>query len=280
MLTGSVTTLAATLDGVAQQVDSQREEVTLDQNGKHTLVDTSEANIHFNKGNQLDTSSIIPGMLLHLNGSYIDGGTFAADDIRIASTDPDRNVSPIGGDSGPSRPTRQNDVRPIVLRGTVRRVNNSTGTFVVQIANHFRTVYVTDTTNFVDINTGDNDQLPVHEGDRVTVKGQLESSGSVYADEISARRDVPGGQFPDGNITKITGQVSETSDKYSTRDISISTGPGHTIRVKVPRNISITRQSVHISVHELTTDDVITVAGNYSGSDLVAHSIVVDGTYR
>ena len=59
--------------------------------------------------------------------------------------------------------------------------------------------------------------------------------------------------------------MTHPSNKYTSRDIKVRAASNQEITVHVPHGITVRRGSKDISVHELSTDDVVRVYGSYDG---------------
>ena len=260
------------LDGVISRVDVDRDRVTLTTDaGRAYTLDTSRFDLT-QRGTDRSgqTADLTRGMRLHVTGTRLSDDIVQADRVRILR---DQNT-PLEVPA----PSSPDDTDSINLRGTVESVDQRRASFVVHINQHTRTVFLDDTTTLPQASPEDSDRVPLHPGDRVTVSGVLRADGTVVADTVSL------GQPAKSDRREITprdieGRVTSRSSRYTNRDLKIRLSSGREVTVHVPAGIPITRDNQPISVHELTTRDVVRVTGTFDGDDFRADSIAVTRSY-
>lgn len=253
------------LDGKVLTVDSDRDLITLlGDDGTTYTVDTLGTQITLRTTERPgDTDDLTRDMRVHISGTLLSGNLIAANSLLILPV-PTAAVS--------LRPTTPSPrVQPLIftisLRGTVTAVNNDADSFDVRVSSHQRTVFVSDDTAFPNIFVADN-KVPVRPGDRVTVDGKLAADGTVTASTVRMVRAL-------SVLHELIGRVTEPSSPFYTRDILIKLDCGVAVKVKSPSGITILRDNEPISVHDLSTDDVIRAEGSFSGDTFVATRIDV-----
>jgi hypothetical protein len=282
---------AFSIDGTVQDVDADRDRVTFKADDGHAYtLDTYQADISLRDTQKSgQTGDLVPGMRLHITGERLSGDVIEADQVSVL---PYRDVKP----TAPARhdaPAVPDPNTHVTLRGTVQSVDTHRGMFVVQINDHTRKVFVDDETDLRDLNGTDDDRLPLHSGDRVSVVGDIQDDGTVQATLVTPRRldDVPPApvasvpvqrsapveHVPDFGVDAqhertLLGRISKESEYFS-RDIKIRVSVSHEISVHVPKGIPIRRDGEAISVHDLKDDQVVRVTGDYVNDDFKATRI-------
>ena len=256
-----------TISGKILTVDAARDLVTLRaDDGSAYTVDTM--------GSQIDlTVSSTPGdiddlqrdMRVHVSGNLLSGNLIAANRVQVLPNA--APVVPVSSKIIPRTTVMTEQRLPIALRGTVLSVDNSEGSFDVHIQDHMRTVYVSSQTRFPNIFVPGKD-VPLHPGDRVSVDGKLESDGSVTAAVVHMVQPIK-------DVHELIGKVTTQSNALYTRDLQVKLDSGAVFKIDVPRDIPINKGDDEISVHDLTTDDVIKIEGAFDGDKFVASSIDV-----
>ena len=286
------------LDGTVDRVDVDRDRViVIGDDGRTYTLDTSRSSIALRGTSRSgETGDLMAGMRLHMTGTRLSGDIVEADTVAVQpfrnarptvpmpghrSDAPVRDSDPYGADpySGDSS---YSDSRGITLRGAVDSVDNRRNTFVLRVNDHTRTIRVNDTTDLSDLDRNYNrgDRLPVRVGDRVSVAGVLLSNGTVTADTISARSLTSNNSRNDSSYRRgnqLLGVVTQTGNKFLSRDIKVRLSSGREVTVHVPKNITVRRNGRPISVHDLTSDDQVRIDGRYDGNDFQATRIEVTG---
>lgn len=171
----------------------------------------------------------------------------------------------------------------IRLRGTVDDVDDSRGIIMVRVADHMRTISVSPNTDLTDIRGVDDTRIGVSPGERITVLGTLAADGTVRATAISRSKDIEKVATKTNKEADddhhLIGQVSKRSDRLADCDIKIRVRPNREVGIEVGHDVPITKHGHRISVHDLTTDDVIRVQGAYDGDDFRAQQIEVLEAY-
>lgn len=263
------------VDATVSQVDIDRDRVVVKgDDGRAYTVDTYRTHITLRDTNRAgETADLVPGMRVHIAGSLLSQDIIEPTKVVVLPSQSVRSARP-AADS--SRSVFNQD-RRISLRGTVESVNNQRGSFVVQVNNHTRTVFLDDRTKLDDFNNANTDQLPFQAGDRVSVVGKLAQDGTVDASLISPRilDDQAGiADSPVQHSRTLLGRVADSSGMFS-RDIKIRLAVAHVVTVHVPKGIPITRNGHAISVHDLQDDQVIRVTGDYNGDSFNADRIAL-----
>jgi hypothetical protein len=260
-----------TVDGTVTSVDTDRDRVILSgDNGRRYTLDTYQTNIVLRDRDKPGTTGdLIPGMRLHVTGSLLSQNIIEADQVRVLALS--------GRPTTPANPSDADN--SINLRGTVATVDDRRGSMTVHINTHERVVFLNDYTDIRGVGRPPDDEFPFRPGDRVTVSGVLRDDGTVLADQVSLVRSVDEGGS-DRNARSLTGRVSDRSNRYYSRDIKIRVSPDHEVKIKVPSGIPVRRDGQPISVHDLTTDDVVRVYGSYDGDTFKASRIDVVQSYR
>jgi hypothetical protein len=285
-------------------VDPDRDRVTVTTpDGRLYNLDTDSTNIKLRDTDRPgNTGDLVVGMRVQVSGRLLATDVVAADQVIVL---PYRN----GTSRAPALPTSQGDegvsVRPVSpvrpvgvepvgaprsnrsairLRGTVENVDDDNGLVVVRVRDHTRTIVVDRHTDLTDIASPDDAHIGLHPGDRVTVSGTLRGDGTVTADVISLSRDLAGAvaapaTTDDFNTHQLVGRVSHQSNQYMSRDIKVRLESSRDVTVHVPHSARVLRNGYPISVHELSSDDVIRVIGSYDGDDFNATRIDVLQAY-
>jgi len=255
-----------TVIGKILTVDAARDLVTLRaDDGSTYTVDTMGSQINLKVSSTPgDVDDLQRDMRVHVSGNLLSGNLIAANRVQVLP-----NVTPTTVSSKiiPRTTVMTEQRLPIALRGTVVSVDNSEGSFDVHVQDHKRTIYVSGQTRFPNIFVPGKD-VPLHPGDRVSVDGKLEPDGTVSAAVVHMVQPIK-------DVHELIGKVTTQSNSLYTRDLQIKLDSGPVIKVSVPRDIPINSGDDSISVHDLTTDDVIKIDGAFDGDKFVASSIDV-----
>ena len=252
-----------TLDGTLSSVDTDRDRVILSGgDGRRYTLDTSQTDITLMDGNQAGlTNDLKSGMRVHLAGKLLSQGIVEADQLRILSEQLRRPVNTIKPGT------------PFTVHGNVLSTDTNRGSFVVRINDHTRTIYVSDQTDMSGMGRGIVDPLPVRVGDRVIVAGILAGDGSVQADAVSLGRTIPSGGAAYRSGHELSGHVTGTSNRFTSRDITVQDPTGREVTVRVPSRTPVRRDGQPISVHEISKDDQVRIIGSYDGDNFKATRI-------
>jgi len=286
-------------------VDPDRDRVTITTaDGRQYNLDTGDTIVRLRTTTQPgETGDLVVGMHVQVSGRLLSSSVVAADTVTVLPYDGNRPTEPqpsyrtverqpdggqaahpLSAADAPTTAPIASD-KHIRLRGTVEGVDDQDGILTVHVHDHDRTVRINHHTDLTDIPSPDDDHIGLHTGDRVTVTGIMHPDGSVYADAVSLSQDIDAARTQGHNADvdsdhTVVGRVSKESDRLLTRDIKVEIDPDHEITVHVPHDARVMRGGHPISVHELTTDDVVRVTGSYSGeTDFDATRIDVLQTY-
>jgi hypothetical protein len=253
-----------TATGKILNVDSDRDLVTLlADDGTTYTIDTRGSQISLrvvDKTGNID--DLTRDMRVHVSGNLLSGNLIAANQVDVLPVTTTTKL--------PNKPVAQPQTSqryPISLRGTVENVNNDEGSFDVRINTHQRTVYVSNETRFPNLFVPGRD-VPLSPGDRVSVEGKLEADGTVSAAVVHLEQSIH-------SLHELTGRVTTQSSPLYTRDIEVRLDSGPVVKIKVPKDIEINRGDDEVSVHSLTTDDVLHIEGAFDGDNFVASKIDV-----
>jgi len=248
--------------GKISSVDSDQEQLTVvTDDGTTYTIDTRGAQFKLRVHDpSADIDDLTRDMRVHINGNLLSGNLIAANQVDV--------LPMAGAPSLPIKTITPSDQRlPISLLGTVVNVDNAEGSFDVHINSHQRTVYVSSETRFPNIFVPGRN-VPLNPGDRVSVEGKLETDGTVSAAIVRLSQSIH-------TIHELIGRVTVESSPLYSRDLQIRLDSGPVIKIKVPKDIAINRGDDEVSVHTLTTDDVLRIKGSFDGDDFVATQIDV-----
>lgn len=268
------------LNGTINQVDADRDRLVMaGDDGRTYTVDTYQSKIVLRDTDRAgQTGDLVPGMRLHITGSSLSRDLIEANRVSVL---PYRGARPTGPLVSPNAPVFGQD-QHVTLRGTVQSVDDRRGSFVVQINDHTRNVFLNHQTEMRDMGYDNNsDHIPLRPGDRVTVVGDLRDDGTVLATLVTPRILENGGS-PEGESgagayqhgRTLLGRVSKESDYFS-RDIKVRVSVSHEITVHVPKNIPIREDGRPVSIHDLKDDQVVRLFGDYENDDFKATRIDV-----
>jgi hypothetical protein len=286
-------------EGVVSMVDPDRDRVTIAaSDGRQYNLDTGDTIVRLRTTNQPgETGDLVVGMHVQVSGQLLSANVVAADTVTVLPYDGNRPVEPTPPYSAREAPAGPALAPPgaepavsagadkhIRLRGTVESVDDDTGMVTVHVRDHDRGVHIDSHTDLTDIPSPDDDHIGLHAGDRVTVRGIMHADGSVYAEAVSLSQDIDAARTEGHNADvdsdhTLVGRVSQESDRLLSRDIKVELEPDHEVTVHVPHDARVMRSGHPISVHDLTTDDVVRVSGSYNGDDFDATKIDVLQTY-
>jgi len=290
-------------EGTVTMVDPDRDRVTITTpDGRQYNLDTDNTNIKLRDTDRPgNTGDLVVGMRVQINGRLLATDVVAADQVTVLPYRDGTLHAPASptlqderGSARPVSPVRPVGIEPvgaprsnqsaIRLRGTVENVDDDNGLVVVRVRDHTRTIIVDHHTDLTDIASTDDAHIGLHPGDRVTVSGTLRGDGTVTADVISLSRDLAGAvaapsTTDDFNTHQLVGRVSHQSNQYMSRDIKVRLESSRDVTVHVPHSARVLRNGYPISVHELSSDDVVRVIGSYDGDDFNATRIDVLQAY-
>jgi len=300
-----------TLEATLTKVDVERDRLSLTaDNGRKYVADAYDVKITLlDRPGKGEVGDLVPGMRVRIRGYLLSADIIAADRLRVlplaastaekkppvAKAPLDERPSSIVKTPQDTRPPAQKTAKvpaatgryyhpePIRMRGTVDSVDDATGTIVIRVKDHTRTVLVSSTTDLTDITDVDDTHIGINPGDRITVQGTLQQNGTVKATGISRSRNIekvatrPVKQADTDH--QVIGHISRTSSKLSDRDIKIVTRPGQEVEVQVGRGVPVLRHGERISVHDLTRDDIVRVEGDYDGDGFKATQVEVLEAY-
>ncbi len=263
--------MAAASDGTVYTVDTQDAAIV--------LRDTKQPG---------ETGDLIPGMRLHVVGTLLPQHILAADRVEVLPYQPGR-VAPVP-------PPAPADDR-VTLRGTVAALDDAQSGFTLHVRDHARRIVIDDQSDLSGLAPGDPAHQGVHVGERVTVVGAYQPDGAILADLVTvavhppsplpphrSRRvtePVPASVAPvpytpvPASLSHLTGEVSSTSNKLSTRDIKVRVSPSREVTVHVPHDAQILRDGRPLSVHNIAKGDIVSVEGTPDGDAVKASRIVV-----
>lgn len=269
------TTNDVQMDGTVTQADADRDRVIFrGDDGRRYTLDTSRADINLPGTDRPgQTADLAVGIRIHIDGTTVSDDIIQANRVRVLSraAAPARPLPPVS--------TGDDTSDGIDLCGTVESVDQSRRSFVVHINDHSRTVFLDDTTDLPQTDHDGSDRVPLHRGDRVTVTGILRPDGTVLADRVRLGRPGDTDRRSGSDARQLVGRVTQTSGRDTSRDITVRVASDQEMTVHVPNGTPITRDGQPISVHDLTTDDVVRVSGTEDGDAFRADRITVVRTY-
>jgi hypothetical protein len=248
--------------GKISSVDSDNDQLTVvTDDGTTYTIDTRGAQFKLRvQDPSADIDDLTRDMRVHITGNLLSGNLIAANQVDV--------LPAVGAHSLPFKATTPSEQRlPISLLGTVVNVDNAEGSFDVHIKSHERTIYVSSETRFPNIFVPGRN-IPLNPGDRVSVEGKLETDGTVSAAIVRLSQSIH-------TVHQLIGKVTTESSPLYSRDLRIRLDSGPVIIIKVPKDTTINRGDDEVSVHTLTTDDVLRIQGAFDGDDFVATQIDV-----
>ena len=163
----------------------------------------------------------------------------------------------------------------VTVRGTVEAVSLGTGSFVLRVNTHTRTVYVTPDTDITGLGPAASGAFPAQPGRRVTVGGALQPNGPLLAGVLTGREDLNYQTAATQANRILFGTVSSPANKLRGRDFRIRLADGTEVKIGSSRSAPVRRAGRLISVYDLSRRDQVRVTGRLRGSDFVAGRVDV-----
>lgn len=227
-------------------------------NGRDYVLDLSAAKVILPPG----AAGLKPGMRGTVSGMGNSDGSIAVS--RFQAFAPPASV-PVPAAAQPLDYT---------VRGTVESVSLVQGAFVLRVKTHVRTVFVTPDTDTRGLLSAAKN-FPVQPGQRVTVGGSLQPSGTVLAAVLTDKTDLDYRAPADQANRVLFGPVSATANKLRGRDFRIRVADGTEWKIVSTRSIPIRREGHQISVYDLSRRDTVRVIGRLKGTDFQAARVDV-----
>ena len=224
-------------------------------NGQDFVLDLSQAKIILPSG----IKSLSPGQRGTVSGRGNSDGSIAVSRFQILLAPP--VPIPIAAVPEPL---------DITVRGTVETVNFETGSFVLRVNTHTRTVFVTPDTAISGLGPAASGAFPVQPGRRVTVGGALQPNGTLLAGVLTVREDLDYQTAPVQANRVLFGTVSSPANKLRGRDFRIRLADGTEVKIGSPHSVPVRRTGRLVSVYDLSRRDQVRVTGRLRGIDFEA----------
>ena len=163
----------------------------------------------------------------------------------------------------------------ITVRGTVEAVNFETGSFVLRVNTHTRTVFVTPDTDVSGLGPAASGAFPAQPGRRVTVGGALQPNGTLLAGVLTVKEDLDYQTAPAQANRVLFGTVSAPANKLRGRDFRIRLADGTEVKIGSLHSIPVRRTGRLVSVYDLNRRDQVRVTGRLRGIDFEAARVDV-----
>ncbi len=229
-------------------------------NGQDFVLDLSQARVILPNG----VKSLMPGQRGMVSGLGNSDGSIAVRRFQILPPPP--VPAPIAAVPEPL---------DITVRGTVEAVILETGSFVLRVNTHTRTVYVTPDTDVSGLRPAASGAFPVQPGLRVTVGGALQPNGTLLAGVLTDKEDLTYQTAANQANRVLFGAVSSPANKLRGRDFRIRLADGTEVKISSPHSVPIRRTGRPVSVYDLNRRDQVRVTGRLRGSDFVASRVDV-----
>lgn len=163
----------------------------------------------------------------------------------------------------------------VTVRGTVEAVSLETGSFVLRVNTHTRTVYVTPDTDVSGLRPEASGPFPVQPGRRVTVGGALQPNGTLLAGVLTDKEDLNYQTAANQANRVLFGAVSSPANKLRGRDFRIRLLDGTDVKIGSPHSVPIRRTGRPVSVYDLNRRDQVRVTGRLRDTDFEAARVDV-----
>lgn len=229
-------------------------------NGQDFVLDLSQATVILPNG----VKSLTPGQRGTVSGRGNSDGSIAVRRFQI-----------LPPPSAPVSIAAAPEPLDVTVRGTVEAVNFETGSFVLRVNTHTRTVFVTPDTDISGLGPAALGAFPVQPGRRVTVGGALQPNGTLLAGVLTGKENLNYGTAANQANRVLFGAVSSPANKLRGRDFRIRLADGAEIKIGSPRNTPVRRSGRLVSVYDLNRRDQVRVTGRLHGEDFVAARVDV-----
>ena len=229
-------------------------------NGQDFVLDLSQAKILLPAG----VKSLTPGQRGTVSGLGNSDGSIAVRRFQSLSPQP-----------APALIAAVPEPLDVTVRGTVEAVRLETGSFVLRVNTHTRTVFVTPDTDISGLGPAASGAFPVQPGRRVTVGGALQPNGTLLAGVLTDKEDLNYVTAPAQANRVVFGTVSSPANKLRGRDFRIRLADGTEIKIGSPRGIPARRSGRQISLYDLNRRDQVRVIGRLHGTDFEAARVDV-----
>lgn len=228
-------------------------------NGQEFVLDLSRAKVLLPSG----MKSLMPGQRGTVSGRGNSDGSIAVSRFQVLPPPP--IPAPVAAVAEPL---------DVTVRGTVEVVNFETGSFVLRVNTHTRTVFVTPDTDVSGLGLAAPGLFPIQPGRRVTVGGALQPNGTLLAG-VLAGKDLNYQTAPSQANRVLFGTVSSPANKLRGRDFRIRLAEGTEVKIGSQRGIPARRSGRQISIYDLNRRDQVRVTGRLRGTDLEAARVDV-----
>ncbi len=229
-------------------------------NGQDFVLDLSQAKVILPSG----VKSLAPGQRGTVSGRGNSDGSIAVSRFQLLPPAP--ALAPVLAVPEPL---------DVTVRGTVEAINLETGSFVLRVNTHTRTVFVTPDTDTSGLGPAASGAFPVQPGRRVTVGGALQPNGTLLAGVLTGKEDLNYQTASSQANRVLFGTVSSPANKLRGRDFRIRLADGMEAKIGSLHSIPVRRAGRLISIYDLNRRDQVRVTGRLRGMDFEAARVDV-----